>query len=91
MAQQAKKKAARQARQSNTTVAGANSSDEPGLGASDVSASRLAELERERNDALRQLADANERIKQLEEANEQVVNRIDWVVDSLHTLKQDTP
>ena len=91
MAQQAKKKATRQARRSTTTRADTEGADDTGREASDPSSAHLTKIERERNEALRQLADAKERIKQLEEAQEQVVNRIDWVVDSLHTLKQDTP
>lgn len=51
---------------------------------------RLDEVERERDEALRMLADAEHRIKELEETQDQVVNRIEWVIDSLHNMKQDT-
>jgi len=91
MAQQAKNKNARPARRSKTPTVGTEDVGATAPDASDVLSQRLAQAERERNDALRQLADANERIKQLEGVQEQVVNRIDWVVDSLHTLKTDRP
>ena len=46
-------------------------------------------LERER-DALRaELEVAQARIAELEKAREQVLNRIDWVIDSLHNLIED--
>ena len=48
------------------------------------------ELLIEQNQSLRdELEQANARIKHLEELNKNVVNRIDWVIDSLHsTLKR---
>lgn len=87
MAQQAKKKNTRPARHSKAPSVASKDVGDTAADASDAMSQRLAQAERERNDALRQLADANERIKQLESVQEQVVNRIDWVVDSLHTLK----
>jgi chromosome segregation ATPase len=52
-------------------------------------ADRIAELEAERDRLKAELAAARERISRLEEARAQVVNRIDWVIDSLHTLIED--
>lgn len=45
-------------------------------------AERISELEGE-------LARARLRIKTLEEQREQVINRIDWVIDSLHMLTEE--
>ncbi len=50
---------------------------------------RIAELEAERDRLKAELAAAKERIARLEESRAQVVNRIDWVIDSLHTLIED--
>lgn len=47
----------------------------------------LAEVRRQRDEARQALAAAEHRIAELESRNEQAVNRIDWVIDSLHTLK----
>lgn len=45
-----------------------------------------AEMLREQNEALRaELEQAHARIQQLEELNRNVVNRIDWVIDSLQS------
>lgn len=43
-------------------------------------------LENERDALKAQLAAAQERITELEQAHEQAVNRIDWVIDSLHKV-----
>ena len=43
-------------------------------------------LRAERNDLRAELAAAKQRISQLEAINEEAVNRIDWVLDSLHSL-----
>ena len=84
MAPQAKKKAVRQTRRTEPAA-----SAKSGLKASEVSLARLKTLEHERNDARQKLAAAELRIKELEATQDQVVNRIDWVIDSLHNLKQD--
>ena len=44
------------------------------------------QLRRERDDLVQQLAAANARIQQLEVTQKDVVNRIDWVLDSIHNL-----
>jgi Tfp pilus assembly protein PilO len=56
-------------------------------GASDM-AQRLEALERERDDLKAELEIARARIAVLEETRSQVVNRIDWVIDSLHNLSE---
>ncbi|MCH9764510.1 MAG: hypothetical protein K0U34_00755 [Alphaproteobacteria bacterium] len=86
MAQRAKKKAARPPRRAPQTTQ--TSLDEPPK-ASTASENRLEKLQRERDEARRLLAAAEQRIKELESTQDQVVNRIDWVIDSLHNLKQD--
>ena len=43
-------------------------------------------LKRERDDLRTELTAAKQRISELEALNENAVNRIDWVLDSLHTL-----
>lgn len=54
-----------------------------------VSAAALRAVEAER-DALRaELEVARARIAELERAREQVLNRIDWVIDSLHNLIEE--
>lgn len=50
---------------------------------------RIAALEQERDRLAAELAAAKARIAKLEEARSQVVNRIDWVIDSLHNLIED--
>jgi chromosome segregation ATPase len=47
---------------------------------------RARTLERERDGLRAELEAARARIAALEEAREEVVNRIDWVIDSLHNL-----
>jgi hypothetical protein len=49
-----------------------------------------AEMKRERDDARAELALAKKRITELESQHEQVVNRIDWVIDSLHMMKDES-
>jgi hypothetical protein len=43
-------------------------------------------LKAERDDLRTELAAAKQRISELEAVNEAAVNRIDWVLDSLHSL-----
>lgn len=47
---------------------------------------RQRALERERDRLKAQLQEAHERIARLEESRSEVVNRIDWVIDSLHNV-----
>lgn len=47
---------------------------------------RIKALERERDRLKNQLKEAEERIKRLEDSRTEAVNRIDWVIDSLHTV-----
>ncbi len=46
-------------------------------------------LQKERDALKKELAAANERIGQLEAQHTDAVNRIDWVIDSLHNLLED--
>lgn len=50
---------------------------------------RVIRLESERDRLQTELATATARIQALEESREQVVNRIDWVIDSLRNLIDD--
>ena len=50
---------------------------------------RVIRLESERDRLQAELATATARIQALEESREQVVNRIDWVIDSLRNLVDD--
>lgn len=86
MAQQAKKKATRSARRSDVKGATDLASPEHASAASQV---RLKTLEHERDEALRKLATAEQRIQELEGMQDQIVHRIDWVIDSLHNMKDD--
>ena len=51
-------------------------------------AARISLLEAERDRLAAELAAAKAQIATLEAARDQVLNRIDWVIDSLHTLSQ---
>jgi hypothetical protein len=61
-----------------------------GVGASSDSTERQAQrikaLERERDRLKGQLEEAEARIARLQESRSEAVNRIDWVIDSLHNL-----
>jgi len=52
-------------------------------------AQRIKTLERERDRLKVQLAEAKERIARLEESRAEAVNRIDWVIDSLHNVLEN--
>lgn len=52
-------------------------------------AARIRALEAERDKLAAELGAAQERIAVLEQAREQVLNRIDWVIDSLHSLTSE--
>lgn len=50
---------------------------------------RIRALEAERDRLMAELAAARTRISDLERSREQIVNRIDWVIDSLHSLLEE--
>lgn len=50
---------------------------------------RIKSLERECERLKAQLAEANERIAALEQRRAEAVNRIDWVIDSLHNVLEN--
>lgn len=59
----------------------------PEAGAAAKSAAEaLAELERERNELRTRLDAAEARIQLLESQRLDVLNRIDWVIDSIHNV-----
>ncbi|MBS0244784.1 MAG: DUF5320 domain-containing protein [Proteobacteria bacterium] len=58
----------------------------PAKGAERGASDRLEALEAECARLKSELAEARKRIAELEGQREQVVNRIDWVIDSLHSL-----
>ena len=47
---------------------------------------QCTELRAERDELKQQLAAANARIRALEDTQKDVINRIDWVLDSIHNL-----
>jgi len=47
-------------------------------------------LKKERDNLRAELSAAKQRITDLEAINENAVNRIDWVLDSLHTLLENS-
>jgi uncharacterized coiled-coil DUF342 family protein len=49
-------------------------------------AQRIKALEAERDRLKGDLTEAEERIGRLEESRNEAVNRIDWVIDSLHNV-----
>lgn len=57
-----------------------------GSDAAERLAQRIKSLERERDRLKAQLAEANGRVAQLEQRRAEAVNRIDWVIDSLHNV-----
>lgn len=54
-----------------------------------VAVATLRAVEAERDALKRELEAARARIAELERAREQVLNRIDWVIDSLHNLIEE--
>lgn len=50
---------------------------------------RLSDLEQECARLKAELAAAKSRLQELEAQRETLVNRIDWVIDSLHTLTEE--
>jgi hypothetical protein len=51
--------------------------------------SEILSLETERDALQAELAAARARIAELERTREQALNRIDWVIDSLHSLADE--
>jgi phage shock protein A len=60
-----------------------------GFDSADRQVQRIKSLERECERLKGQLAEANERIAALEQRGAEAVNRIDWVIDSLHNVLQN--
>lgn len=54
-------------------------------------AQRIKALEAERDRLKADLVEAVERIGRLEESRTEAVNRIDWVLDSLHNVLETAP
>jgi len=54
-----------------------------------VASGGISALERERDSLKAELEVARARIAELEQQRELVVNRIDWIIDSLHSLIED--
>ena len=52
---------------------------------------RVVELKRERDAMAADLASAKAEIAALDASRIDAINRIDWVLDSLHTVLQDKP
>lgn len=46
----------------------------------------LVRLRQEHAEAVRALAAANDRVRELEAARDLAMDRIDWAIDSLHTI-----
>lgn len=57
----------------------------------EASVTRLSGLERERDQLAIELQSARLRIAELERLHDLAVNRIDWVLDSLHNLSEQEP
>lgn len=53
-------------------------------------AQRIKTLEAEADRLRSQLSEAQERIGRLEESRNETVNRIDWVIDSLHNVLEQS-
>jgi len=83
MAERAARKVKRTAASPRTEAANAAPA------ASDRYAQRVKALERERDRLKTQLAEAEARIARLEESRAEAVNRIDWVIDSLHNVLEN--
>lgn len=59
------------------------------LDSADRQGQRIKSLERECERLKAQLAEANERIAAFEQRRAEAVNRIDWVIDSLHNVLEN--
>ncbi len=83
------KRVAEKARK-HAQTAPAQKAERPAAGAGRTKQTdRLGELEAEVARLQRELADAQARIKSLAEQRELLINRIDWVIDSLHSLNDE--
>jgi uncharacterized coiled-coil DUF342 family protein len=80
MAERAREKGKRAAARRRNGAVGA--STQP----ADHYSQRIKSLERERDRLKAELTEARERISRLEASRTEVVNRIDWVIDSLHNV-----
>jgi uncharacterized coiled-coil DUF342 family protein len=81
MAERAARKSKRPASRRSTEAAANGTTEGAGR-----QTQRIKALERERDKLKNQLKEAEERIKRLEESRTEAVNRIDWVIDSLHNV-----
>jgi predicted nucleic acid-binding Zn-ribbon protein len=81
MAERAARKTKRPAARRRTETAGNGATQATGR-----ETQRIKTLERERDKLKNQLKEAEDRIKRLEESRTEAVNRIDWVIDSLHNV-----
>ena len=89
MAERASVKAKRAPRRGTMTAGGAHdvaaaSGDSPSAGTD-----RREAIERERDSLISELEAARAQIAQLEQQHVQIVNRIDWIIESLHGLFED--
>lgn len=50
----------------------------------------LVRLRKEHAEAVRALSAANDRVRELEAARDQALDRIDWAIDSLHNVIDQT-
>ena len=83
------KRVAEKARKHAQTTPAQNA-DRSAMGAGRTTrADRLSELEADGARLRGELAEARARIKVLEEQRELLINRIDWVIDSLHSLTDE--
>jgi chromosome segregation ATPase len=68
------------------TSQGGGAGAQPTLAELAQQSNRLKTLERENTRLMTQLEEAQERIARLEQSRAEAVNRIDWVIDSLHNI-----
>lgn len=89
MAQPKAKKSKRPAkRQSRAAKAPSKASSKASSGAKPKFEARIRSLEKERDRLKAQLEVAGARITGLEQGRDEVVNRIDWVIDSLQHMSE---
>jgi len=81
MAERASKKSKRPAPRRRSAARGKTAG-----AAQEHGANRVKTLERECDRLKTQLEEAHERITRLEQSRSEAVNRIDWVIDSLHNV-----
>lgn len=85
MAARARQKTKRQAPRRRTERVGVSTTR-----STEWYAQRIKTLEAERDRLKTQLSEAKERIGRLEESRNETVNRIDWVIDSLHNVLEQS-